>query len=182
MGALGKMGKRPWLKYFSLGLLPIALVMFFGLWMNLTENEIVRIEHIRRGVWDLREHEFSEDNFYYLGGDLERFYGALISPQEFDYRIENNMPPNAPALWRTTTSRMRIYFPEDEETWYTFSRLSIHTSQRVYVNGVWMMDVGRPAYTAAEYVPEQTIISFTAKPVDGVIEIVQQSANFDFIM
>jgi signal transduction histidine kinase len=70
---------------------------------------------------------------------------------------------------------MRFYAQDGK--WYTFSRNSIDYSHRIFVNGQWLLDNGRPGVTPLTDIPNTGRVTFTVQGVDGVIEIVQQSTN-----
>jgi signal transduction histidine kinase len=159
-------------KLFPLAVLPLILAVCFGLWVNLIPG-FTKVES-ETGVWDLRGIELA-DTFANIGGPAEHIRGALLAPEEFAAREgEAVIGPtqNEPYL----TSRLRIILPDDG--WYTFTRISIDFSQRVYVNGELLLEVGKPGESPDTDVPDTARVTFTARPVNGVVEIVQQSSNF----
>ena len=100
---------------------------------------------------------------------------ALLSPREFADREGEAMLGDTRGE-QFLTSRLRILVPDDG--WYTFTRMAILYSHRLYVNGEFVTEIGSPGDSPATDTPDRGRITFTAQAVDGVIEIVQQSSNF----
>jgi len=126
---------------------------------------------------DLRGFDF--DNYViHLRGHVEYAPNVLLSPAEFEAWV--NDPSNELSFgWAsyhtTATSRIRIY--AEDGKWYTFTRYAAEFSRRIYVNGEWLLDIGRPGETPETDIPNTGRITFTAQGADGVIEIIQQSSN-----
>jgi len=125
------------------------------------------------GKFDLRGMDF-ENYVALLGGVVEYIPGVLLNPDEFD-AWENETLFGGVSPYSFSTSRIRIYVEDGK--WYTFFRNSTDYSHRMYVNGEWLLDIGKPGETSETDIPNTGRITFTAQGVDGVIEIVQQSSN-----
>jgi signal transduction histidine kinase len=63
---------------------------------------------------------------------------------------------------------------------YEIAGFADDRGSRIFVNGEHILDTGMPSESAAGNIPEERFLRFTARPKDGVIEIVQQSSNFVF--
>ncbi|MCL2249386.1 MAG: hypothetical protein FWC13_08950, partial [Oscillospiraceae bacterium] len=153
-------------------LLPILLIIF-ALLINASEipHRVVRSDN---SVWDVRSIDFNNYNVRFSG--YAEFIPALLAPPEFAAR-EGEAVLRDPRPERYLTSRMTILVPDDY-TWYTFTRVSLYASHRLYVNGQFMLEIGSPSADRNLDVPQTSRITFTAQPVDGVIEIVQQASNW----
>jgi signal transduction histidine kinase len=102
--------------------------------------------------------------------------GELLSPEEFHAwtgEIRRLQYIGGHIHYLTT----RTLFLVEDGKWYTFSRLSIDYSHRLYVNGELLLYFGEPAATPETNIPRTGRITFTAQGVDGVIEFIQQSGN-----
>jgi len=153
-------------------LLPILLIIF-ALLINASEmpHRLVRSDN---SVWDVRGIDFNNYNVRFSG--YAEFIPALLTPQEFAAR-ERETALRDPRPERYLTSRMTIIVPDDD-TWYTFTRVSLYASHRLYVNGRLMLEIGSPSADRNLDVPQTSRVTFTVQPVDGVIEIVQQASNW----
>jgi hypothetical protein len=157
-----------------LAALPFILLICFVLLDYTIEDRLSVSVDGENGVWDLRGFDFENQN-----ADLETYVeyipNALLTPKEFAAR-EDEAVIGATDRETCLTSRIHILVPDDGH--YTFTRLSIDFSHRLYVNGEWLMDVGRPGDSSEADTPDTGLIVFTAQAKNGVIEIVSQSSNF----
>ena len=131
----------------------------------------------RYGEFDLRGYDY-ENYVIGLFGIVEYIPNALLTPDEFQAWAsdpENETEFGWVSGYETVTSRIRLYVEDGK--WYTFTRYSIEFSQRLYVNGEWLLNIGSPGETPQTDIPNTGRITFTAQGVDGVIEIIQQSSN-----
>jgi len=160
-------------KCIKFAFVPLIFLAFFVLFTD-TSSLPQQVVYGEDGVWDIRDIDF-ENSSVSLGGYAPFIPNALLTPEEFDARANE-------VVFRSTrdetylTSRLRILVPE--ESWFSFSRASLDYSHRLYVNGDFMLEIGRPGHNRREDIPNTGRISFTAQGVGGVIEIVQQSTNF----
>ena len=129
----------------------------------------------QNSVWDLRGVDFETHNAY-LTGEVLHIPDALLTPEEFNSRESEAVEQERVTHLDFHTSRIRILMPDDG--WYTFSRISVDFSHRIFVNGEWLMDIGNPGDSPETSIPDTGRITFTAKAVNGIIEIIQQSSNF----
>ena len=154
---------------------PLILFMCYAIWAGLFTGfrPSVRGEN---GVWDLRGINFAEINNVFLTGPAEFIHEELLTPQEFEARESEIVVGHVITRYRYSTSRIRLLMPEDG--YFTFTRVSAEFASRIYVNGIWLHDVGTPGDSPENESPLTTRIFFTARPENGVIEIVKQVSNF----
>ena len=160
-------------KYIPFVTLPIILLVCFWLWSNLHDERPITTPTYN-GVWDLREVNF-DGAFASLHGPVETIPGVL-SPEEFA-ALEDDAKLVYPHITDTpSTVRVRIFVSEDKE--YLLSRISSGYSDRIYVNGQWQRDIGSPDENRIDEPLLSDTITFTARPLNGVIEIVHLQSNF----
>lgn len=171
----GKIRQHRLSQYIPLITLPVILAVCLALW-SLTANT----QHIDMdsdtGVWDLRDFDFSSGAARILGA-VEYIPDALLTPKEFAARsgeIQFGRPQDNDVLY--CTSRLRILVPEGAV--YAIACRSIDYSERIYINGQHMADIGLPGDSRETSIPDTASLSFMAEPVNGVIEIVRQTSNF----
>ena len=153
-------------------MLPIITVIGFLLWRVKVEIVRISVESVN-GVWDLTDMDFSS-GCAYLIGDVEHAPYTLLTPEEFELS-EDIVIGKHPNGMDYVTSRIRILVPDGN---YSFARFTPDFASRIYVNGEWLADFGQPGTSEDTIVRDERLMVFTAQPVDGVITIVQQSANF----
>ena len=152
----------------------LAVIVSVFVWFAVVKVNIVVVNGIN-GVWDFRE-LFIDDDSYGLSGTVEYIPNALLTPAEFKAReaeVKTGLPQDES---RYNTSRITLLMPDNG--YYTFYERSIDYSYRLYVNGEWVLDVGRPGDSKESEIPNTGNVSITVKAENGVIEIVQQSSNF----
>ena len=158
-----------------LATLPLILLICASLWFALANESYVSVES-DGGYWDLRDFDFSDSNAR-LSGEAVFIPSALLTPDEFaalEGEAALGFPGESAAL---ATTRIRMLMPDDG--YYTFSRISTDFAERIFVNGVWLRDIGAPSEHIDSGTPFTERITFTSQAVDGTIEIVQQTSNFD---
>lgn len=163
-------------KWIPLIVLPFLLLVCFALWAASESAPSVPIQS-EGDVWDLREFDFSNATaIAKLRGPVAYIPNALLTPEEFETRIHEIVYgyPEEDNI-QYATSRMRILVPDG---WYAFSCLSVDFSERLYINGNLMFEIGSPSDSRETTVPDTRTQIMTLTPVDGVIEIVMQSSNF----
>ena len=155
----------------------IALVLLLGywLWSNASEEQYTSA-YSSNGVWDLRDFDFA-DNVANIRGRVEYIPAAFLTPEEFAAR-EGEASHAFPGIRNeAATIRIRLLVPDDQ--YYVITRISTGFADRIYVNGQWLHDVGRFEEATADSGTLFTLnYTFTAWPVNGVIEIVHQQSNF----
>jgi len=163
-------------KWTPLIVLPFLLAVCFALWFASDTDPYVSIQS-EGDVWDLRDFDFSDPNaITRLNGPVAYIPNALLTPEEFEIRadeIEYGYPEDDKVQY--ATSRMRVLIPEG---WYAVYMLSVDFSERLYINGHLMFEIGSPGDSRETTVPDTRSQIMTLTPVDGVIEIVMQSSNF----
>ena len=160
-------------KILQLAALPLVLLVGFSLWAGLAAEHYIEVESVD-GVWDLRNFDFTANNAR-LRGEVEFIPGALITPEEFAGRENEAVLGFPPETASFATSRVRIFLPDGG--YYTFSRISSDFADRIFVNGVWLHDIGAPSNILENVVPFTARVTFTAQGESGVIEIVQQTSS-----
>ena len=161
--------------FFAVIVLTMLLIYFVSTKSFSMEKTELRIG-CENGIWDLRGVDF-EKYYVNLGGPGHVAYipNALLTPDEF--RLHEDEAVYGPTDFEQyLTSRIIILLPDDG--WYSFFRTSIDYSQRLYINGEWVLDIGVPGDSKKTSVPDTGIIAVTIKAENGAIEIVQQSSNF----
>jgi|GEM_PF-1488733 len=161
------------IKLIPIAALPFVLLIVFALLNNASALPSQTI-YGENGVWDLRQFNFTNSNVDFAGY-AQIIPNALLSPAEFALR-ENEAVIENTTNEDFVTSRLVVLVPDDG--WYTFSRRTIYWAHRLYVNGVLLQEVGSPASSRDGKTAGLGRVTFTVQPVDGVIEIVQQSSNF----
>ena len=166
--------KQALVKYIPIVAVPLVVLAYLSIGESLSAERHKRIIS-DTGVWDMRDFDFSTTYALLRGSMAEYIPNVLLTPGEFSGRN------NEARLGDTTsadylTSRMVVLVPDNG--WYAFTRISTDFSERLYVNGERLIDVGKPGDSRETSVPNTARITFTTRPVNGVIEIVQQSSNF----
>ncbi|MCL2763944.1 MAG: 7TM-DISM domain-containing protein [Treponema sp.] len=166
--------KEKFKNLFPLFILPIILVICAGLWVGLSSGRYENVQSDETGTWDLRYFDFNKTNAR-LTGAVEFIPNVLLTPDEFTAR-ENESIAGFPAEKADfSTSRIRLLVPEGN---YTFSRISTDYADRIFINGIWLHDVGNPAKDLKDGTAFTSRVTFTVQAVDGIIEIIQQTSNF----
>ena len=155
--------------------LPLMVVMCLSLWYV---RNVYRVDHMTRielqnGSCDLTGFNF-DDGFARLEGEVEYIPG-ILTPEEFAARedeVQNGNPWDIPSA----TSRIRIKVPAGGV--YTLNAGSIDYAHRAYVNGQLRFQAGIPAEAAAGFEPGHAEMTLDVTAENGVIEIIQQGANF----
>jgi signal transduction histidine kinase len=130
------------------------------------------------GQWDLRTADF-EKTAVRFSGSVEYISGELLTPAEFDERSDEAICLDTAGIdSRFGTSRITLLVPEGSN--YTISESAPLTSDRIFINGVWMEDLGIPGTTPETTTNGNAFVYYTVQPQGGVIEIVQQVSNFSF--
>lgn len=159
-------------------ILPLIFLICFAIWYLRVVSIYLPPTYQRinsdNGVWDLTGYDF-DNSFARANGQVEFIPGALLTPQEFAQR-ENEAQLGAADADPVNTSRIRILVPD--EGVYMLAMFSVDYSARIFINGEWRQDAGAPGLTEDSTTPGFAYMHFEAWPVNGVIEVVQQSANF----
>lgn len=169
--------KETWARLLPLPLLAAFCLVIWYLGNNYVTDRIPfqRVESVD-GVWDLRAFDFDSPLLLRLVGDVAYIPGALLTPEEMAAREDALLIGRPQDVAEAATSRMRVLLPDNG--FYMLAAHSIDYAERMYVNGQWRVDAGRPGLTAGTNTPGYTYLTLDAQPVDGMIEIVQQGANF----
>lgn len=157
-------------------LIVLPLVAFFCLMLWYVRNyyrvdNLIRVQ-LENGNCDLNEINF-DTGFVHLSGEVEYIPG-ILTPEEFVQRQSEAQSGN-PWNISSGTSRIRIQVPDGT---YTLAGRSIDFASRAYVNGELRFEAGNPAETAEEFEPGFSQMILNVVPENGIIEIVQQGANF----
>lgn len=135
-------------------------------------EDMTRVKSVK-GVYDLTGINLDR-GFVRLEGEVAYIPG-ILTPSEFSVRGGEAQVGNP---WDLTcaTSRILIRVPESKS--YTITAGSVDFAHRVYVNGEWRYQAGTPAEAAADFIPGCGQMTLEVTPKNGVIELVQQGANF----
>ncbi|MCL2802304.1 MAG: winged helix-turn-helix domain-containing protein [Treponema sp.] len=161
-------------KIIPLAVLPIILVVCVGLWAGLSSGRYENVQSDENGTWDLQNFDFNKTNAR-LTGSVEFIPNVLLNPDEFAARENESIIGFPDEIAVFSTSRIRLLVPEGN---YTFSRISTDYADRIFVNGIWLHDVGKPAKELKDGLAFTSRVTFTVQPIAGVIEIIQQTSNF----
>ncbi len=162
------------MNYLPLMILPIILLMCIGLWTLKSLPLVSGFVDSDSGVFDMRDHDFSEQKVW-ISRTVEYVDGELLTPDEFTGRDDIQIG-RAPDGARPYTMRIRVLVPDDH--YYGIGGYSVNYASRVYINGKWIFDEGKPARTQdAEHSTEKYYL-FSAEPVDGVIDILIATSSF----
>lgn len=156
-------------------ILPLAVFFCLSLWYARNYSRVDDMTRIqsKNGVFNLTELDFS-NSFVRLQGDVSYIPG-ILTPEEFKLR-ENEIKIGNPWHIPSATSRIRIQVPDNKTYMVTVG--SIDFSHRAFVNGRLVFEAGVPSETAEEFVPGFAQMAVEVTPENGVIEIIQQGANF----
>ncbi len=154
-------------------MLPLCVLICMSLWLLKALPRHVRVQAQDGGVWDLRGMDL-DDVCAMIDAPPEYVPGALLTPEEFGLAdtVCGIPPPDVQAA----TFRWRILLPE--ERMIAVACNTIGTASRIYVNGRLLGGAGLPALTKADTRSGFRYLSFTAWPRGGVLEIVEQAANY----
>jgi len=162
-------------RYIPFSALLLIIVTVSWLWANLPEEHVIRV-YSDSATWDLRDFNFESANPGILGR-VEYIPIPFLSPDEFASRADEISLRYPTIRGDGGTVRLRFLLPSDE--YYVFTRMGSGYSDRIFVNGEWLRDLGNPEGNdrEARFAPR---ITFAARPVNGVIEIVHQQSNFTY--
>lgn len=155
--------------------LPFMLLFCVSLWLIQGSLPVAEI-YSENGLWDLRDIDFSKTNVRFTG-KVEYIPGVLYTPAEFENHKEDVEIVDTyehPAAYGT--SRIRLYVPPGVN--YVVSESSPLSSDRIYINGEWMEDIGCPTDSVRTTKEGDALFYYTVHADGGIIEIVQQVSNY----
>lgn len=154
--------------------LPLMLLFCTAIWIMQGHLPLNAVRS-DSGVWDLREIDLSQTNVRF-SGKVEYIPNALLTPEEFSAReAEVQVVDTYQHMAAYGTSRITLLVPPGT---YVIAESAPLASDRFYVNGVWMEDIGTPGTSPETTVEGDVLFSYTVAAEDGTIEIVQQVSNF----
>lgn len=155
--------------------LPLIVLACVSLWYMRNYSRVDDMTRVKSesGVFDLTGTDL-DTGLMRLEGDVSYIPG-ILTPEEFAAREDEAITGN-PWHLPSATSRLRIRVP-DERT-YTLTVSSIDFAHRAYVNGELRFVAGTPAETEADFASGHGQMTLEVAPENGVIEIIQQGANF----
>lgn len=165
--------------YKEIGILLVTLLMMLVVCLSIWYvRNYYRVEQMTRiksdaGTFDLTEVDF-EQEFARLEGVVS-YIPEILTPEDFALRQDEAQSGN-PWYESSATSRILLLVPEDKT--YTLSTNSNDFAYRVFVNGECRFEVGNPANQEEDFEPGYAQMTIDVKPENGVIEVIQQSANF----
>lgn len=155
--------------------MPLIVLLCLSLWVARNYyrvDDITRVQS-KNGVFDLTGIDFNT-GILRLEGDIS-FIPGILTPEEFAARedeAESGNPWDIPSA----TSCIRIRVPNNRTYMVTVN--SIDFAHRAYVNGELRFEAGVPAEAEKDFKPGFAQMTLEVAPENGVIEIVQQGANF----
>jgi len=156
-------------------ILPLIASLCFLVWLIQTDmfhgTEVVS----ENSIWDLREVNLDKKYVKTVGDKMEYVRNELLTPEEFaaSKNIQLGRPEGKDLY---LTGRLHLLVPEGRT--YAIVMDSPEFAGRIYINGERVQDIGRPGKSREEMIPKTTKLYYTVRPVNGVIEIVQQTSNF----
>ncbi len=162
------------MNYLPLIILPIILLVCFGLWQVKEMGTPVEAVDSETGTFDMRDIDFN-NTLASVTRTVEYVPGVLLTPEEFDIRDDiqvGRVPDGA----RPYTMRIRVLVPDNMS--YGIDGYSVNYASSVYVNGQWLFDEGKPAMTREDEKSSEAYRLFSVQPQDGVIEILIQTSSF----
>lgn len=157
--------------------LPLTLLICLTLWYipSFYRVQFARLNRVesQNGIYDLTDIDF-KTGFVRLQGSMTYIPG-ILTPKEYADR-EKEAVIGAPQDVSAATSRMIVKVPEDAA--YMVVRSSVDYAHRAYFNGRLRHQAGVPAEDAKDFTPGYAQMAEEVVPENGVIEIVQQGANF----
>lgn len=156
-------------------IIPIIIILCIGLAFLLSLDKASVRVHSQNGIWDLSNSDVKSKGVQ-IEGNVEYIPNELLTPDEYDKKKNKAILSDEPLTSEFATSRIILKMPDDG--WYAFTRTSADYSEKVYVNGKLMANMGTPGADKNTTTSEVGRITFTAQATGGTIEIVQQSANF----
>lgn len=167
------MGKKT-IKYLPLLLLPIIVIVCFGLWS--VEQSPLPWTNVESdtAVFDARDVDFSK-HIVSFNRCVEYVSGAMLTPEEFEKR-DDIIVGKVPDGTEISTMRIRILVPDNMQ--YGIAGYSANYASSVYINGKWIFDEGKPGTSFETEEPTEAYRVFSAEPHEGVIEILIQTSSF----
>lgn len=155
--------------------LPLIVLACISLWYMRNYSRVDDMTRVQseNGVFDLTGTDL-DTGLMRLEGDVSYIPG-ILTPEEFAAR-EGEAQTGNPWDIPSATSRIQIRVPDDRT--YTVTVASIDFAHRAYVNGELRFEAGTPAESEADFVPGHAQMILDVIPENGVIEIIQQGANF----
>lgn len=135
-------------------------------------SDMTRVQS-KEGIYELTSYDLDDELLHLEGNVL--YLPGILTPEEFQKQEESAVSGN-PQNRAYATSRIRILVPDDRI--YMLTASSTDFAHRVYINGELRFEAGNPAETAEEFDPGYAQMTLEVRAVDGVIEIIQQNANF----
>lgn len=155
--------------------LPLVALACLSLWYvrnYYRVDDMTRVQSVN-GVFDLTGINLDTGILRLEGG--VSFIPGILTSEEFAER-ESDARTGNPWNISSATSRIRIKVPDNRT--YTITAGSIDFAHRVYVDGELRFEAGNPAETAEDFTPGHGQMMLEVTPENGVIEIIQQGANF----
>lgn len=155
--------------------LPLMLISCAGVWMVQASLPIRSVQS-ETGVWDMRDIDFTAANVRFTG-KVEYIPNLLLTPEEFaEHADQGEVVDTYGHTAAYGTSRIRLLVPKGRD--YVIAESSPLSSDRIYINGAWMEDIGTPGVDAETTIEGDVLFSYTVRAEDGEIELVQQVANY----
>lgn len=155
-------------------LLPVIIAICFTLW-SAEQSPLpwTKVES-DTAVFDARHIDFTQ-NIISFNRCVEYVDGVMLTPEEFSLRDDTQVG-RVPDESEVCTMRIKILVPDDRV--YGIAGYPVNYASSVYVNGKWLFDEGKPAYTLETEQSSEAYRVFSASPIDGEIEIVVQTSSF----
>lgn len=157
--------------------LPLIVVASLSLWYlrnfyRVEFAQMTRVEPVNN-VYDLTGIDFST-GFARLQGDL-KFIPGILTPEEYAARADEAV---FGPYWTLPAATSRMIILVSDNSVYTVTSSSVDYAHNAYYNGELRFHAGVPAENAADFTPGYAWMEVEVRPENGVIELVQQGANF----
>lgn len=155
--------------------LPAIVLLCLSLWYvrhYYRVDDMTRVQSVN-GVFDLTGIDL-DTGILRLEGDVS-FIPGILTPEQFAAREDEAQIGNP---WNISSATSRICIKVPDNRTYTLTVNSIDFAHRVYVDGELRFEAGNPAETAEDFTPGHGQMTLEVTPENGVIEIIQQGANF----
>ncbi len=151
----------------------IVIIPFTFINRMLTRGITVYSVDMDNGVMDLTGIDFT-NGVAMRGANIECFINELVTPEQIENRT-GEFYKSFPDVSQLTT-RIQVLVPENREYMIYFK--STDFVSKIYINGKLQKEIGIIGDSYENTVPRTEYYYFSVYPINGQIEVVQQSANY----
>ncbi|WP_422659374.1 ATP-binding protein [Paenibacillus sp. EC2-1] len=171
----------------------VLATLFVGFIMTLSAEPNYGEPVVKQGVLDLRDWDSREQPLFSLDGEWEFYPGQLLKPGDITGNSGTSRFIQVPGKWDNWSDGNGISM---QAKGYGTYRLVVKNApqgellaviknyvrfaDKLYINGTWVGSSGEPAATREEYTPRNVPYTAYFKNMSNEIEILLQSANYDY--